>query len=221
MLNKELSINYLIKESLTLNSKSPLLLLLHGFGSNEADLHSFANYLPDSYIVISIRAPYTLPSGGFAWYNINFDNDMNKFNDHNQAKNSIKLIMKFLDEVINKYSIDSNDISLLGFSQGTILSYALGLNFPKRFKKIIGFSGYIDEAMIFTNTNKLDYSNLNLYVSHGTQDPVIPVDWARKSIEVLNKEKISHKYKELDSGHTISPDNFYDFKSWLDSFNEL
>ena len=150
MLNKELSINYLIKESLTLNSKSPLLLLLHGFGSNEADLHSFANYLPDNYTVISVRAPHILPSGGFAWYNINFDNDMNKFNDHNQAKNSIKLIMKFLDEVINKFSIDSNDISLLGFSQGTILSYALGLNFPKRFKKIIGFSGYIDEAMIFT-----------------------------------------------------------------------
>jgi len=185
MLNKELSINYLIKESTTLNSKSPLLLLLHGYGSNEADLHSFANYLPEHYTVVSIRAPHALPSGGFAWYNINFDNDMNKFNDHNQAKNSIKLIMKFLDELIEKYSIESNDISLLGFSQGTILSYALGLNFPERFKKIIGFSGYIDESMVFTNTNNLDYSNLNLYISHGTQDPVIPVDWARKSIEIL------------------------------------
>ena len=219
MLNKELSINYLIKESTTLNSKSPLLLLLHGYGSNEADLHSFANYLPEHYTVVSIRAPHALPSGGFAWYNINFDNDMNKFNDHNQAKNSINLIMKFLDELIEKYSIESNDISLLGFSQGTILSYALGLNFPERFKKIIGFSGYIDESMVFTNTNNLDYSNLNLYISHGTQDPVIPVDWARKSIEILKKEKINHNYKEFVSGHTISPDNFYDFKSWLDTSN--
>ena len=219
MLNKELSINYLIKESTTLNSKSPLLLLLHGYGSNEADLHSFANYLPEHYTVVSIRAPHALPSGGFAWYNINFDNDMNKFNDHNQAKNSIKLIMKFLDELIEKYSIESNDISLLGFSQGTILSYALGLNFPERFKKIIGFSGYIDESMVFTNTNNLDYSNLNLYISQGTQDPVIPVDWARKSIEILKKEKINHNYKEFVSGHTISPDNFYDFKSWLDTSN--
>ena len=219
MLNKELSINYLIKESTTLNSKSPLLLLLHGFGSNEADLHSFANYLPEHYTVVSIRAPHALPSGGFAWYNINFDNDMNKFNDHNQAKNSIKLIMKFLDELIEKYSIESNNISLLGFSQGTILSYALGLNFPERFKKIIGFSGYIDESMVFTNTNNLDYSNLNLYISHGTQDPVIPVDWARKSIEILKKEKINHNYREFNSGHTISPDNFYDFKSWFDTSN--
>ena len=141
MLKEDLSIKYLIKESTTSNKNSPLLLLLHGYGSNEADLHSFANYLPEHYTVVSIRAPHALPSGGFAWYNINFDNDMNKFNDHNQAKNSIKLIMKFLDELIEKYSIESNDISLLGFSQGTMmsLSYALGLNFPERFKKIIGF----------------------------------------------------------------------------------
>ena len=142
---------------------------------------------------------------------------MNKFNDHNQAKDSIKLIAKFLDEVVNKYPIDSNDISLLGFSQGTILSYALGLNYPKRFKKIIGFSGYIDEAMVFTKINDLDYSNLNLYISHGTQDPVIPVGWARKSIEILKEKTINHNYKEFDSGHTISADNFYDFKNWLES----
>ena len=76
---------------------------MHGFGSNEGDLHSFANYLPEKYTVISIRAPYTLPTGGYAWYNINFDNDMNKFNDHNQAKNSIQINSKFLDEVFNKF----------------------------------------------------------------------------------------------------------------------
>ena len=219
MLKEDLSIKYLIKESTTSNKNSPLLLLMHGFGSNEGDLHSFANYLPEKYTVVSIRAPYTLPTGGYAWYNINFDNDMNKFNDHNQAINSIQLIVKFLDEVVNKYPIDFNDISLLGFSQGTILSYALGLNYPKRFKKIIGFSGYIDEAMVFAKINNLDYSNLNLYISHGIQDPVIPVDWARKSIEVLKEKVINHNYKEFDSGHTISADNFYDFKNWLESSN--
>jgi len=219
MLKEDLSIKYLIKESTTSNKNSPLLLLMHGFGSNEGDLHSFANYLPEKYTVVSIRAPYTLPTGGYAWYNINFDNDMNKFNDHNQAKDSIKLIAKFLDEIVNKYTIDSNDICLLGFSQGTILSYALGLNYPERFKKIIGFSGYIDEAMVFTKINNLNYSNLNLYISHGTQDPVIPVDWARKSIKILKEKNINHNYKEFDSGHTISAENFYDFKNWLESTN--
>ena len=217
MLNEDLSIKYLIKEPQSKTSESPLLLLLHGFGSNESDLHSFANYLPENHYIVSIRAPFKLPNGGFAWYNISFDEDMNKFNDHDQAKDSINKIINFIDELSNKYLIDKNKISLLGFSQGTILSYALCLNYPEKFKNIIGFSGYIDEAMINVKSKNIDYSRLNLYISHGKDDPVIPVDWARKSTEVLKRNKINYSFNEFNSGHTISSENFYDFKNWLES----
>jgi len=217
MLNEDLSIKYLIKEPQSKTSESPLLLLLHGFGSNESDLHSFASYLPENHYIVSIRAPFKLPNGGFAWYNISFDEDMNKFNDHDQAKDSINKIINFIDELSNKYLIDKNKISLLGFSQGTILSYALCLNYPEKFKNIIGFSGYIDEAMINVKSKNIDYSRLNLYISHGKDDPVIPVDWARKSTEVLKRNKINYSFNEFNSGHTISSENFYDFKNWLES----
>ncbi len=217
MLKEDLSFKYLIKEPQSKKSKSPLLILLHGFGSNESDLHSFANYLPENYYIVSIRAPFKLASGGFAWYNISFDKDMNKFNDHDQAKDSINMILSFIDELSNKYLIDNDNVSLLGFSQGTILSYALCLNYPEKFKNIIGFSGYIDEAMINVKSNDIDYSKLNLYISHGKNDPVIPVDWARKSIEILEINKINYSFNEFNSGHTISPENFYDFKNWLES----
>jgi phospholipase/carboxylesterase len=211
MLNEDLSIKYLIKEPQSKTSESPLLLLLHGFGSNESDLHSFANYLPENHYIVSIRAPFKLPNGGFAWYNISFDEDMNKFNDHDQAKDSINMIINFIEELSNKYLIDKDKISLLGFSQGTILSYALCLNYPEKFKNIIGFSGYIDEAMINIESENTDYSKLNLYISHGKDDPVIPVDWARKSTEVLKRNKIKYSFNEFNSGHTISAENFYDF----------
>jgi phospholipase/carboxylesterase len=217
MLNEDLSIKYLIKEPQSKTSESPLLLLLHGFGSNESDLHSFANYLPENHYIVSIRAPFELTNGGFAWYNISFDDDMNKFNDHEQAKNSINMIINFIEELSNKYLIDKDKISLLGFSQGTILSYALCLNYPEKFKNIIGFSGYIDEAMINIVSENTDYSKLNLYISHGKDDPVIPVDWARKSTEVLKRNKIKYSFNEFNSGHTISSENFYDFKNWLES----
>jgi len=52
MLKEDLSIKYLIQESTTSNKNSPLILLMHGFGSNEGDLHSFANYLPVLYLKI-------------------------------------------------------------------------------------------------------------------------------------------------------------------------
>ena len=217
MLNEDLSIRYLIKEPKSKTSESPLLLLLHGFGSNESDLHSFANYLPENHYIVSIRAPFKLPNGGFAWYNISFDEDMNKFNDHEQAKDSINMIINFIEELSNKYLIDKDKISLLGFSQGTILSYALCLNYPEKFKNIIGFSGYIDEAMINIVSKNTDYSKLNLYISHGKDDPVIPVDWARKSSEILKRNKIKYSFNEFNSGHTISSENFYDFKNWLES----
>ena len=217
MLNEDLSIKYLIKEPQSKTSESPLLLLLHGFGSNESDLHSFANYLPENHYIVSIRAPFKLPNGGFAWYNISFDKDMNKFNDQDQAKDSVNMIINFIEELSNKYLIDKDKISLLGFSQGTILSYALCLNYPEKFKNIIGFSGYIDEAMINIVSKNTDYSKLNLYISHGKDDPVIPVDWARKSTEVLKRNKIKYSFNEFNSGHTISSENFYDFKNWLES----
>ena len=217
MLNEDLSIKYLIKEPQSKTSESPLLLLLHGFGSNESDLHSFANYLPENHYIVSIRAPFKLPNGGFAWYNISFDEDMNKFNDHDQAKDSINMIINFIEELSNKYLIDKDKISLLGFSQGTILSYALCLNYPEKFKNIIGFSGYIDEAMVKKDSKNIDYSRLNLYISHGKDDPIIPIDWARKSTEVLKRNKINYSFNEFNSGHTISSENFYDFKNWLES----
>ena len=217
MLNEDLSIKYLIKEPQSKTSESPLLLLLHGFGSNESDLHSFANYLPENHYIVSIRAPFKLPNGGFAWYNISFDEDMNKFNDHDQAKDSINMIINFIEELSNKYLIDKDKISLLGFSQGTILSYALCLNYPEKCKNSIGFSGYIDVSMINIESENKDYSKLNLYISHGKDDPVIPVDWARKSTEVLKRNKIKYSFNEFNSGHTISSENFYDFKNWLES----
>src|SRR5690606_20942781 len=107
--------------------KNPLLLLLHGYGSNEQDLFSFASELPEEYFVVSARAPYDLQYGSYAWYAINFDADQNKFSDHAQAKTSRDLIAKFIDELIENYPIDANNTTLLGFSQGTILSYAVGL----------------------------------------------------------------------------------------------
>ena len=137
MLNEDLSIKYLIREPQSKTSKSPLLILLHGFGSNESDLHSFANYLPENHFIVSIRAPFKLHNGGFAWYNISFDNEMNKFNDHKQAEKSLKMIVNFIDQLSKKYLIDNDHISLLGFSQGTILVMLYVLIIQKNLKILL------------------------------------------------------------------------------------
>src|SRR5690606_31164024 len=121
------SLYYLIREPKVKQEKNPLILLLHGYGSNEEDLFSFAGQLPEEYYIISARAPYHIPPYGNAWYAINFDSDMNKFSDDNQAIESRELIVKFIDELIDQYPIDAQKVTLLGFSQGAILSYSIAL----------------------------------------------------------------------------------------------
>jgi phospholipase/carboxylesterase len=128
-----LSLNYLIREP-KIKLEKPLLLLLHGYGSNAEDLFSFANELPDEYYVTA-QAPYDLQYGSYAWYAINFDADQNKFSDNEQAKSSRDLIAGFIDELILNYSIDAKAVSLLGFSQGAILSYAIALSHPEKSAK--------------------------------------------------------------------------------------
>ncbi len=210
-----LSLFHVVREPKIKLAKNPLLLLLHGYGSNEEDLFSFASELPEEYYVVSARAPYNMMYGSYAWYAINFDADENKFSDIGQAKLSRDLILKFIDELIANYPIDSKNVTLIGFSQGSILSYAVALSYPEKVQRLVAMSGYLNTEIAIDGFEKNDFSNLKIFASHGTVDQVIPVDWARKSKPILEHLGISCVYNEYPIGHGVSPQNFYDFKSWL------
>ncbi len=211
----ELSLVYQIREPKIKADKNPLLLLLHGYGSNEADLFSFAAELPDEYYVVSARAPYDLQYGSYAWYAINFDADQNKFSDHDQAVISRDLVLNFIDELIANYPIDASNITLIGFSQGSILSYSIALSYPEKVQKVAAMSGYLNLDIIKENYQNNDFSNLKIFAYHGTVDQVIPVDWARKAPAILESLGIKTTYKEYPIGHGVSPQSFYDLKNWL------
>ena len=212
-----LSLHHLVREPKIKLDKNPLLLLLHGYGSNEEDLFSFAQQLPDAYYVISVRAPFDLTSGSYAWYSINFDADENKFSDVVQARASRDSIANFIDELIPNYLIDADNITLIGFSQGAILSYALALSYPKKIQRLVAMSGYLNTEIAIDNFANNDFANLKIFASHGTDDQVIPVEWSRKSIPVLENLGIAVLYKEYPTGHGVAPQNFFDFKNWLQS----
>lgn len=210
-----LSLEYKIREPKIKLDKNPLLLLLHGYGSNEDDLFSFATELPEEYYIISARAPYDLQYGSYAWYAINFDADQNKFSDHEQAKVSRDLIAGFIDELIDNYPIDAQKVTLIGFSQGAILSYAVALSYPEKVQKVVAMSGYLNLEIVADDYLKNSFNNLKIFASHGTGDQVIPVEWARKTPVIVEKLGINTTYKEYPIGHGVAPQNFYDFKNWL------
>ena len=210
-----MNLHYLIQEPKVKHDKNPLLLLLHGYGSNEEDLFSFASELPQDHYVISVRAPYDLQPYGHAWYAIHFDADENKFSDNIQAKQSVELIAGFIEEIVKQYPIDAKNVTLIGFSQGAILSYATALTFPEKVAKVVALSGYFNQEIMPEVIDTKAISHLKFFVSHGSVDQVIPVEWARKAKPALENLGVEVEYHEYPVGHGVAPQNFFDFKNWL------
>ncbi len=208
-----MSLHYIVREPKTSIAKPPLLILLHGYGSNEEDLFSFAEELPEELLVVSARAPYEMGYGGYAWYAINFDTINGKFSDLTQAAESVDKIASFIDEIKTKYNTNPNKTFLLGFSQGAILSYALSFKHTNKAQHVIALSGYINEELLpseIDKTIRTDY-----YISHGTVDQVLPVEWARKAPKILKEHNLQNEYSEYPVGHGVAPQNFYSFKNWI------
>ncbi|GLB51888.1 phospholipase [Neptunitalea chrysea] len=214
-MSNSLSLHHITRPSNTITNETPVLFMFHGYGSNEEDLFSFASELPEDIFVISVQAPYQLPPYGYAWYAIEFDANGAKWSDDNQARASRDLMANFITEACEYYNLTKDNVTLLGFSQGTILSYAVALSYPEKVKNVIALSGYINKDILQEDYQSLDHKNLNFYVSHGTVDQVLPIEWARDSKKVLDALNINYVFEEYPVGHGVAPQNFYSFKNWL------
>lgn len=209
-----MSLHYIVREPKETTTNPPLLILLHGYGSNEQDLFSFAEELPDDLLIVSAQAPHSMSFGAYAWYAINFDAVNGKFSDLIQAKESVDKIAVFIDEIKAKYNTNPDKTFLLGFSQGAILSYALSFNYPNKVQHVVALSGYINEELLpkeIPNTITTNY-----YISHGTVDQVLPIEWARKAPILLKETGLKNEYSEYPVGHGVAPQNFYSFKNWIE-----
>tara|TARA_B100001079_G_C16349963_1_gene487713 strand:+ start:257 stop:901 length:645 start_codon:yes stop_codon:yes gene_type:complete len=210
-------LNYKIQKADKFPNKCGAIFLIHGYGSNSEDLFSFKAYLPKNLTIISLEAPIQIETESFAWYSINYNQNFEKWSNNEEAIKSIKKIYETINFLINKHNLNNHDITLIGFSQGAILSWAIGFNYPKFIRRIIALSGYINEELITKND-----ITFKAFSSHGTVDPIIPVNWARNTIKKHIKKGCEDLiYNEYDEGHTLSEKNLIDFLNWIKktSFN--
>ena len=213
----QLSLVHRFKPSVIADRPAPAIFLFHGYGSDEEDLFSFAPELPEMYAVISARAPHPMQPFGNAWYALDFTATQGKWSDLDQARESRERIVSFMDEAIEAYNLDAENVTLIGFSQGTVLSYAVALSYPEKVRNLIALSGYIEKEILVEGFEEKAIKELNIYVSHGQVDQVIPATWAQVSSEKLNELGIEHVFEEYPVGHGVSPQNFYSFKKWLET----
>ena len=191
-----------------------IIFLLHGYGSNEEDLFSLKEFIPSNYIIISLRAPIVIGFNSYAWYTINFENNIDRWIDKDEAINCKNVIINDISLHMEDLGFKNKKISLLGFSQGAILSWSLGVEYPHLIKNILPLSGFYHSEI--TNSNSNSKFKLNCFSSHGIRDPIIPINWARKGIESLKNDNVKILYKEYESGHEINNKNLRDVIKWLD-----
>ena len=211
---KDVSLHYVVREPKIKSGKPPVIILLHGIGSNENDLFSFADRLPDKFLVISARGPYVLGPGSYAWYHADFSADHPVANTE-EAEKSRQLIIRFIDELKEKYHFDETQVYLCGFSQGAIMSYSVGLTRPDKVKSIAIMSGRIlDEVKpLILSNNRL--KQLNVFISHGINDKVIAIHYARDANTYLKQLGIHATYKEYTAVHEINNEMLSDLVNWL------
>jgi phospholipase/carboxylesterase len=204
---------HLIKKSCLIDVPSPLLIMAHGYGSNENDLFSFSRDLPDKLTIVSIRGDVNIQNIGYAWYDINIEFNGNKTYDIEKAIESRDKVADCIEKCTEIYNTDKNNVTLLGFSQGSILVNAVALTYPEKVKNVIAFSGVVDPNIISLSSKSL--KNLSFYISHGTLDQVLPYNLSKESLKFLEKNNLNFVFEDFPVGHGVSPENFKSMLSWL------
>jgi phospholipase/carboxylesterase len=191
------------------------LLLLHGIGSNEADLFGLAPYLDERLLVVSARAPVVMGPGSFGWFNIEFT-PRGMTADIEQAKKSLRQLPVFIDELIETYRADpAGGVYLMGFSQGAMMTLALSLNHPERISGAVVMSGRFPSSVLEDRLNVEALEGKPFIVTHGIYDPVLPVEEGRAVRKSLEALPVKLTYREYPMGHEVSMESLRDVSAWL------
>ncbi len=214
MLPLTLSLAHVIqKPGVNAESPPPLLLLLHSLGSNETQLMSLATQFDKRFFVIGARAPIPIRSHSYAWFHVNFTPTGLVINTQ-EAEDSRQVLLKFIDEIIEAYGVDSKLIYLIGFSQGAIMSLSLALTQPERIAGVVAMSGLI-LPQVQPSSNLQALAELPIFMAHGMTDPVLSISYGQASRDRLQALSIALTYREYPMGHQFSLESLKDIDNWL------
>jgi phospholipase/carboxylesterase len=194
----------------------PLLILLHGYGSNERDLVGLAPYLDPRFQLVSARAPHTLVQDGYAWFELGWTVANDIIINFQQAEQSRALLLGFIAEALAAYGGDPARVYLLGFSQGAIMSASVALTEPEVIAGSVLMSGRILEEIRPQIAPAERLASKPFLVVHGTADTVLPIRNGRASRDILASLPVALTYQEYAMGHEVSAQSLADVAAWLE-----
>lgn len=193
---------------------SPLLIMLHGFGSNEADLLGLVPYLDERLHIASARGPLRIETDAYGWYRVAHTAG-GPIVHEGEEQGSRKRLALFIDEMIEVHCVDPRRVFLLGFSQGATLALSFALTVPERIAGVLIFSGRVMRELPGSMASPARIANMPIFMAHGLHDDVVPIARARSSREFLLGFDADLNYREYPTGHKIAAEMLTDANGWL------
>jgi phospholipase/carboxylesterase len=178
-----------------------LLLLLHGWTGDENSMWIFTrNFSPD-YWVIAPRAPSAAEPSGYSWRSP--QGGHRGWPTFESLHPSADLLITLVDEYAASQNVDAGQFDVIGFSQGAALTNVLALLYPERIRRAGVLAGFLplgSESLI----EKQGLSGKPFFVAHGTLDEMVRIEYARQSVELLERAGAKVTYYEDEVGHKLS-----------------
>ena len=178
-----------------------LLLMIHGWTGNENSMWVFTKKFPADYWIIAPRAPHPADPQGFSWR----PPQPSTFGRPSleTLSPSAEALIRLMDEYSTSVKIEAQQFDAIGFSQGAAMVNVLGMLYPKRVRKMGVLAGFVPSGLE-AYADKRVLEGKRIFVAHGTQDEMVPIDRARASMEVLEQAGASITYCEDEVGHKLS-----------------
>ncbi|TNF97777.1 MAG: carboxylesterase [Gammaproteobacteria bacterium] len=199
------------------------VIWLHGLG---ADGHDFEDIVPQLMLPTSLSIRFLFPdapfrsvtiNGGYmmrAWYDIFEDFSENAEQDRQGIIETCQVMSLLIDQQIEG-GIDSQRIILAGFSQGGAIALYTGLNLNKPLAGILALSSYLPLANELPCPIKSSNKNVDIFMGHGKQDPLVPFQYGFSTKEHLGKCGPTVDWHEYDMQHSVCAEEIMDIREWL------
>lgn len=189
-----------------------LLVLFHGRGADERDLYPLLDLLDPRRRLLGVtpRGPLSLPPGGAHWYAVH----QIGYPDPSTFLPTFEAVSGWLDGLWETTGLSADRTVLGGFSQGAVMSYALGLGRGRaRPAAIVALSGFVPTVPGFELD--LEAPLPRVAIGHGTFDDVISVEWGRRARLELEAAGAEPLYREYPLPHAVDPRFLAELEPWI------
>ena len=182
------------------------VILLHGYGGDGKDISmltlNWKRFLKNTvFLCPDAHETCNINPSGYQWFDFQSGDPALIWKGVLEAAS---VLNSFIDEQLAKYNLSDDNLALIGFSQGTMMSLHVGLRRKKPMRALVGFSGkLIGEELLKDDL----VSKPPIYLIHGEQDPMVPHQETINAADVLQKHDVEvQKHISSNTPHSIAED---------------